>query len=54
MDAGFWGYKAELILYNSDNKEVLKRSGESGSLLSKAVKNTISSLINYNYKYRGQ
>ena len=54
MDAGFWGYEAELILYNSNNKEVLKRSGESGSLLSKAVKNTISSLINYNYKYRGQ
>ena len=54
MDAGLWGYSAELILYNADNYEVYDRSGESRSSLSKAVKNTISSLINYNYKYRGQ
>jgi hypothetical protein len=51
LDAGFWGYKAKLILYDNNNKELLKRTGESGSLLSKAVKNTISSLVDYDYIY---
>ena len=51
LDAGFWGYKAKLILYDYNNQKLLERTGESGSLLSKAVKNSISSLVDFGYIY---
>jgi hypothetical protein len=51
LDAGFWGYKAKLILYDYKNQKLLERTGESGSLLSKAVKNSISSLVDFGYIY---
>ena len=50
-EAKFSSYETLMILYNYDNKELFRRSNSSGSLLSKAIKNTISSLTSYNYRY---
>lgn len=50
-EARFSGYETLMILYSYDNKELFRRSNTSGSLLSKAIKNTISSLTSYNYRY---
>lgn len=50
-EAKFSSYETLMILYNYDNKELFRRNNSSGSLLSKAIKNTISSLTSYNYRY---
>ena len=51
-EAKFSSYETLMILYNYDNKELFRRNNSSGSLLSKAIKNTISSLTSYNYRYK--
>lgn len=51
-EAKFSSYETLMILYNYDNKELFRRNNSSGSLLSKAIKNTISSLTSYNYIYK--
>lgn len=51
-EARFSSYETLMILYNYDNKELFRRNNSSGSLLSKAIKNTISSLTSYNYRYK--
>ena len=50
-EARFSSYETLMILYDYDNKELFRRDNSSGSLLSKAIKNTISSLTSYNYRY---
>ena len=51
-EAKFSSYETLMILYNYDNKELFRMYNSSASLLSKAIKNTISSLTSYVYRYK--
>ena len=45
-------YEVEFYLYNSLNQQVFFREGKSCLILSGAIKNSISSLTDFNYKYK--
>lgn len=48
---GFSSFDVKITLLNSKDEVKLVRSGSSGSLLSTAIKDALSSVLSFNYKY---